>query len=415
MTHRAKDLIDTARDLQVINTPTPGLPEHIDVMQVAASIAPRDGGPATGILALNAAFRQQGLSAIVITTNADGDRGQLPHHRSGLVQQDGALVHYGNRSRPLRLKNSWQQARLIWKLAPRADVIHIHGVYLAHSLWAYLAARHFKIPYVVQPHGTLEPYQEREGRLRKHLFNRVVGNSVLQHAKFFVAASTAEALNLGRRVPSVPANVFPLGVSLPSPRAPSGLSQEQIGLISSVPVSRRVAFVGRLAQKKRPDILVDAWNKVDVEDAILVLAGPAEDWTHRELCQRLTLRRAGRVISLEQLDRAEVAWVLQQCGIFVLPSENENFGIAVAEAMASKCAVVTTNATAASEHVTNSECGVTLTNGTVKEVEAALTSMLHRPSETKRMGERARKYADERLSWHQTSLRLSHHYRRTEK
>src|SRR4051812_3522544 len=114
----------------------------IHVLQVAASLAPRDGGPATGITALNAALRQRGLNALVLATDADGNRARLDVTVDRPVDRSGARVVFSSRSRPYRLKNSWAQARQIWVLSKRTQVLHVHGIYLAHSVWTYLAARH---------------------------------------------------------------------------------------------------------------------------------------------------------------------------------------------------------------------------------------------------------------------------------
>jgi glycosyltransferase involved in cell wall biosynthesis len=395
------------------------VPERIDVLQVAASVAPRDGGPATGILALNAALRARGLNAVVLATNADGHHDRLDVPLGSLVDLGPARIGYGDRSRPYRLKNSWQQARQVWQLAARASVLHVHGTYLAHAVWAHRAARHHGVPYVVQPHGSLEPYQQRRGRLRKAVFDAAGGDALLSDAAFLVAASPAERANLMARVPGATVHALPLGVSLPAPRIPAGLSPADRHRLAAVRRADRVVFVGRLAAKKRPDVLVDAWASVARPEGaeqdgggVLVVAGPGEDWEHADLLGRLPAGRRGSVVVLEQLERAEVAWLLRECGIFVLPSENENFGIAVAEAMASGCAVVTTRATAAGEHVRAAGAGVVLDAPDPAALGEVLTRLMGNPDLVEEMGRRGARYAEQRLTWPAMAASLAAAYPR---
>jgi glycosyltransferase involved in cell wall biosynthesis len=287
--------------------------------------------------------------------------------------------------------------------------MHVHGVYLANSIWAYLASRMIGTPYVLQPHGTLEPYQEAQNRRRKSVFNRLIGQRILAGASALVATSTAEASNLRMAQPGATVVVIPLGAAAadPSPTMTADAVPWR-----AVPRESRVIFLGRFAAKKRLDVLLDAWNRLDVPGH-LVLAGPEEDWTWPDLRDRLGHTRTPTVTYLGTLDEFGVAWALEQCGTLVLPSENENFGLVVPEAMIHGCAVLTTIQTASSEHVRTAAAGIVLEEPTIESVTQALRLLLTSPDRVRLMGQAAQTHARASLTWEASALRLKDLYAST--
>ena len=94
----------------------------------------------------------------------------------------------------------------------------------------------------------------------------------------------------------------------------------------------------------------------------------------------------------------------------MLPSENENFGIAVAEAMASGCAVISTKGTAAADHVISALSGIVLPSASPTSLVAALAELLGNEAEVRAMGDRGRRYAERFLTWGGLASALSRSY-----
>jgi glycosyltransferase involved in cell wall biosynthesis len=397
----------------------------VKVLHAAASIAPRDGGPSTATLGINRELAELGVNSLIVTTDADGARGRLDAStRTGLRREGGAVL-YCKRSRPFFLKNSWRQGMQL--LRGDADLVHVHGVYLANSIWAYLGARLRGTAYVVQPHGTLEPYQQGFARDRKRWFDQVIGNRILDGAAAVIAASSAEAAHLQALLPAARVVTVPLGVTRRVPSIDPAV-RAQLGAWLSAPPASRVLFLGRLAAKKRPDLLIDAWNqRATVHDhgregqnpavimhgctgAQLLIVGPAQDWDAATLSARVSPELRGTVTFVDAVSPDTAAWLMSAAGIFALPSENENFAISVAEAMVYGCAVVTTEQTAAGEHVVAAEAGLVLPRPDAGLLREALAELLADPQRTGEMGERGRVYAEAELTWASTAARLSAAY-----
>lgn len=370
----------------------------IRILQVAASVAPSDGGPTTGVLGLNAAYnRRPHTTAIALVTDADGRSGRLSDAAREAVGHDqGVDVRVFPRSRPFRIKHSRQQRLAINQAASSADLIHIHGVYLAHTVWAYLAARRFGCRYVVQPHGALEPYQGNTGRARKHVWDSFIGRRLLHNANGVIAASQAEARNLRRRHPDARVMVMPLGVAEVDYAAPLPL-RAALRKWLDAPRHRRVLFLGRLARKKRPDLLIDAWNRLD--HGQLAIAGPDGEWSRATLQARISRNRSDSVVFLGQTAPPISRWMMKEAGVFVLPSENENFALVVAEAMDSGCAVVTTPQTAASEHVSRARAGIVRDFGDAGTLASALQEAMSNETTSEKMGRLGAAYAKKFLTW----------------
>jgi glycosyltransferase involved in cell wall biosynthesis len=100
-------------------------------------------------------------------------------------------------------------------------------------------------------------------------------------------------------------------------------------------------FLGRVHRKKNPGLLLEAWARADVPPPWkLVIAGPCEDELQAELdgmVRRLGL--TGRVEFPGFVGGADKACLLRSARWFVLPSSQENFGIAVLEAVQAGCPV----------------------------------------------------------------------------
>ncbi|MBZ5734897.1 glycosyltransferase [Nocardioides sp. TRM66260-LWL] len=361
-----------------------------------ASVARSDGGPTTGCLALHHALLDHAHS-VVLATDADGPTGRLSATERAEIAAAYPQVAVYPRSRPLRLKASWAQAWAVLRTGRRCDVVHLHGLYLAHTVWAWLAAVIWRRPLVVQPHGVLEPYQRAFGVRHKRVWDTVVGRRIVRRAGLLVAASASEAAHLAALYPEVPRVVMPLGVADVQPTPPDAALAARLRPWLDAPAEERVVFLGRLAVKKQPDLLVRAWAAVG--RGTLLVVGPEEDWTVADLEALAAEAGASRVVVAPAVDAATGAWLLEQAAIFVLPSLNENFAIAVGEAMVRGCAVVTTTETAAGEHVVAAGAGTVLREVDERSVAAAIDALLADPDAARRAGAAGAAYAREHLTW----------------
>jgi len=369
------------------------------ILQVISAVAEVYGGPAIGSVALNKALRDDGVDATIFTTRLNMDLPELTEADVQALREGGrASISSFAPSRPRRLQNSWKLAAALWNESKVADLVHIHGQYLLPHVFAYLSARAHGVPFGIQPHGGLEPYQRAQSRLQKRIYSVLIGNRILRDASYIQFSSQSEADAASDVVRPDQARVAPLGASLPFP-AEVRWVQERIGTRGREDV---FLFLGRLARKKNPDVLIDAWaaRRDRTDSSLLIIAGPDGEWTQEELAAKAkALGVESSVVFTGALNGPQKAWIFSKAGTFVLPSDNENFGIALVEAMLSGCHVIASKAVAAAQFLTEANCGVILDSIAIEDLSAELSAAEGLAERTRQSGERAQEFAQARLSW----------------
>lgn len=210
------------------------------------------------------------------------------------------------------------------------DVAHLHG---CHHLPGAIAARHLRragIPYVLSPHGTAPRIERR--RLAKLVFDATLGRGVMGHAARVLAVTQTERRQLvGLGVSDgsicVVGNPIDLGEFDPPP-AP-GRFRERFGL-GARPL---VLFLGKLTERKRVDVLIEAFAALGRAEAALVIAGNdlGAGRKLRWLVQRRRLE--ARTLFTGLLPGPARLEALADAEVVVYPSRDEAFGLVPLEAL----------------------------------------------------------------------------------
>jgi glycosyltransferase involved in cell wall biosynthesis len=233
--------------------------------------------------------------------------------------------------------------------APRHDAIFIHGLWQYHGAAAWLALGAHETPYYVFPHGMLDPWfaADRARYLKKRLYWDAVESRVLRKARTVLFTSAAERVRAHSTfgAPWRAEALVPLGIAEPPP---DEASQREAFLrrFPQLTGRRIVLFLGRVDRKKGCDLLVRAFASMNPEGCDLVFAGPCADAAYRA---ELEAAAAGARVHFTGMLRDAEKWGAFRCAeVFALPSHQENFGIAIAEAMA--CGVLALVSSAIDTH-----------------------------------------------------------------
>jgi glycosyltransferase involved in cell wall biosynthesis len=229
-------------------------------------------------------------------------------------------------------------------------------------------------------------------------------NQVLRHAHGFVAVSSevrAELIANGvdrsliREIPnSVDTREF-----LPADTQRKRDFRQQLDLPLHAPI---VIYTGRLVTYKGLPLLLRVWEALhrQHDQAVLLLVGSGSLDMHN--CED-ELKKFVRTKALSQSVRFtgpvdNVHEFLQASDIFVLPTENEAFGISLVEAMACGLAVVSTRVGGIREILTHMSDGIIVRAGDSQQLRDALDRLLSNPELSARLGRAARATAQERYS-----------------
>ena len=319
----------------------------MNVLRVIANMNPSSGGPCQGIRNSIPEMKVLGINNEVVSLDNPA--------ATYLKEDDFPVYALGEGIRPW-----YYNAKLVpWLLKNlgRFDVVIVHGLWL-YSSYAALTAirvfrkRHKKTPrFYVMPHGMLDPYfQEVPGRRLKALRNKIYWKffegKVIHEADGLLFTSEAE-LRLARKPfrpyrPKKEINVG-YGIAAPPSYRPSMLEAflRKCPRLGEHPY---LLFLGRIHEKKGVDMLIDAYTllkKASIEDGReipkLVIAGPGLDTTYGLKMQHKVLETPSlrSAVFFPGMLTGEAKWgAFWGCEAFVLPSHQENFGIAVVEAMA---------------------------------------------------------------------------------
>ncbi|HEY9692896.1 MAG TPA: hormogonium polysaccharide biosynthesis glycosyltransferase HpsP [Oculatellaceae cyanobacterium] len=376
--------------------------QPLKILQIIPSISLVYGGPSQMVLGLSAALAREGVEVTVLTTDSNGDVGQPPLDvpLNQAVKQDGYDVVYFRCFPFRRYKFSVDLLRWLNKHATQFDLAHIHALFSPVSTIAAMVARSQKLPYLLRPLGTLDPADLRKKRRLKLLYAALLEKHNLAGAAGIHFTSVQEAKISERFGTSTPNFVIPLGVELPQPMPEPDLCRIKLEIPPNEPL---VLFMSRIEPKKGLDLLIPALEKLLIEGVNFhfVLAGsnpqdPDYENKIREIVQASPLDKCTTLTGFVSGDFK--ASLLQDADLFVLPSYYENFGIAVAEAMATGTPVVISDQVHIWEEVRDAEAGWVCTCD-VESLTDKLHSALADASQRHRRGLNAQEYAQKVYNW----------------
>ncbi|MDB4907228.1 MAG: hypothetical protein JWO05_2012 [Gemmatimonadetes bacterium] len=360
------------------------------ILHVIAGVGLRDGGPSVAIRGMTEALVAAGHEVTVATTDSDG-AGSLDVPLGQPVMQAGVEYRYFRRNLPGSWKFSWPLTRWLWQHVPRFDVVHVHALFSYSTIPACRTARRRGVPYVMRPLGTLDPWGLGQRAWKKAPYLRLVERSHLDHAAAIHVTSEAEAAALASLGYASTTRIIPLGV--PVPAAVPRLRE------AAAPV--RLLFLSRLHPVKGLPLLLEAMRRLpsDLPEWRLTIAGRGEGSYGAEM-QELArdLGLGERVTFCGAVEGEEKEKLLRRADVFVLPSQSESFGIAVAEAMAYSLPVIVSRDVALGREVESARAGLVVPRE-ADALAAAIARLVRNPVEGGAMGGRGRALVEERFSW----------------
>ncbi|MFQ5812671.1 MAG: glycosyltransferase [Anaerolineae bacterium] len=295
------------------------------------------GGPPVKVQAIAERLVQRGHRVTVLTVNHGHPSHTEVREIGGVeVVYLGAIVRY----RTLTINPG--VASFCLRRLREFDVVHIYGLYDLLGPVVSFSCRRWGIPQVLEPLGMYRPIVR--SLRKKRLYHVLFGCHLKSYAARIIATSAQERQQLHED--GLPHNKVILrrnGIDLIEfdVLPPRGLFHRKWDI---EPEEKLILFLGRLVSIKSPDILLRAFAMLPLMKARVVLAGPDERDGYRQLveqtAQQLNLRK--RVLITGPLYGQDKLEALVDADVFVLPSQNESFGNAVAEAMACGVPVIVT-------------------------------------------------------------------------
>lgn len=374
------------RRLRVLHV-IPGLDAHI-------------GGPAAALAGLAQAQQRLGMDVRVLTTSWHGcDFAPIERLRTQGISV--GAVGPAPRSRELR---SAADSGVI-----DIDIVHIHGLWEEVQHQAAVAARRAGVPYIFRPCGMLDPWSLNQKYWKKRLYlnwrlRRDLNRAAAIHYTADLERDLASPLKL--RPPSI---VEPNGVDLKEFQTlpVCGTFRSRYDIDAACPL---VLFLGRLHPKKGIELLLSAFAEAAPAPAILAIVGPGEQ-AYRERLEQLAVEAMirERVSFVGMLRGADRVAALADADLFVLPSYQENFGIAVVEALAAGTPVVISDQVNIYREIAAAGVGGVVQTS-VEPLAAELRRWLTDEPLRQRSAERARAFVWDHYDWDAIARQWVQHY-----
>ncbi len=304
----------------------------MNILHLIASVDPQSGGTVEGVRRLYCALADLGQAGDVLCLDAPD---------ATCVAEFPGQVHALG---PVHSTYGYTPALVPWlkKNATRYDAVIVHGLWQYPGLAVRQAlARPGMPPYFVFTHGMLDPWFKRRypmKHLKKWLYWPWGEYRVLRDAA--AVLFTCEEERIAARQSFWLYRCREVVSSFGSADTPPGgeaLAQSFLDTYPALRGKRLVLFLGRIHEKKGCDLLIEAFARVcaRMPDIHLVMAGPdSQNWSATLQLRAAQLGIKHRINWTGMLNGDQKWGALHASSVFCLPSHQENFGVAVAEALA---------------------------------------------------------------------------------
>ena len=299
------------------------------VLQVIASVSRVHGGPAAAIQTFARALARAGVDVTVATTNDNGAATfDVPCGR--LVDHEGMPTIFFERVlRPYTVApglSGW-----VSRHVADFDFVHCHGLFTHAPVAAALAARNAGVPYAVRTQGTLNNWGLTQ---RRPLFKRISRwlreDALLRDAAFVHVTSELEAAELAETLALSNVENVPIGFEFDTAADIDGAD------VAAKHRDGPLLYLGRLHPIKRIELLIDSFAGVRQRypRRRLVVAGSGDADYVASLKLYAEAKGVGDAVDWPGFVEGDAKTaLLAAAAVLVLPSDSENFGVSVVEAM----------------------------------------------------------------------------------
>ncbi|HNM47150.1 MAG TPA: glycosyltransferase [Candidatus Sumerlaeota bacterium] len=376
------------------------------VLHVTSNIDPMSGGPARALMGLVLAQQRAGIECGIFSTwQGTLDRAFFRTFRCANVPV--GLVG------PCRapFKRHPDLVAGLEVAMQGAEFVHIHALWEEVQHRAAIIARERGIPYLFRPCGMLDPWSLSQRKLGKGLYIEMRLRRDINRSAGLHFTSEEEKVQASPLKFTASSLVVENGVDLEEFRTMPPRGSFRAG-VEAIADRRMILSLSRIHPKKGFDLLIPAFAKAQLQNTILVIAG-SDDVGYMPTLLSLVEQHGvkDRVVFTGQLDSRRRLEALADADLFVLPSYQENFGIAVVEAAAAGLPCIISRNVNIQAEIVRAGAGdvVDLDANDLAEKLKAWMADDQRRSEA---GRRARDFAFQRFDWDPIGRRWRDEYER---
>lgn len=367
------------------------------------------GGTSKLVLELAQALGDRNLQIDVVTTDANGST-NLEVPLCNWQQEASYRIQYFPRWRLGEYKFSYPLTVWLFQHIRDYDLVHTISLFTYPVAIAHWLCQLYRIPYIVNPQGMLDPWALNYKGIKKKAYYRLVERSILCKARLIQMLSQSEADGIRSLSLPTPVQIIPNGVhrqdftTLPDPE----LFYQRFPDLRDKTL---ILFLGRIDPKKGLDLLAPAFAQIHAEfpNTHLVVAGPDNIGflpTAQSYFEQAGVLNA--VTFAGMLTGSLKYAALAAVDLYVAPSYSEGFSLSVLEGMASGLPCVFTTGCNFPEAAIAQAAEVVEIDADA--IAQAMRRQLANPEAAKALGHRAQQFIFQHYTWDQVAAKLHQVY-----
>jgi poly(glycerol-phosphate) alpha-glucosyltransferase len=311
-------------------------------------------------------------------------------------------VHEINRPVRLSYGRSLHESLLICN----CNIGHIQVLWSYAAYAIYRWSRTKKAPYIITANGYLDEWALGQSRIKKRIALKLVFSRILRSASCIQVNSENEYIAVRKLGLKNPVCIISNGITIPEL---GEISTPPWSIVKSAEGKKILLFLGRIHEKKGPDLLLNAWRELHfskkLNDWHLIIVGFSDVLTPFELSVKKFVVDNDMDSSVSTFGGKfgqEMNSCYSNCDAFILPSFSEGAAIAALAAWAfSKPLLITEQCNLSTGFDIEAAIRIKPTVDSIKIGLIALTKMSN--NSLMRMGARGREHVMENYSWKSVS------------
>jgi glycosyltransferase involved in cell wall biosynthesis len=343
------------------------------VYQIATNVSLESGGQRTAVVNLDHYLNAGNEFSSVILTNEKEESDPFVEFRS---EKFRFWNYAAGLKKHLRLNVN------------DIDILHVHGVWMHTQYRSSKVAKKNNIPYVLTPHGMLQPWYLEDKKLKKVFYRNLLLNNIVSNAKILHVITPLEKENLYKL--SKHKNIVEIPNFIHYTKLPDNLSY--------APQEDYILFLSRIHPGKGMDILFQSMRKMEDKKIKLKIVGSPNEYSEvlKKLSRELGIENRIEFVGAVYGDQKYQLYA--NAKVFVAPSYSEAIGMVNLEAAACGTPVITTYETGINKEWNNN--GGILINPAIDELTAAMNQAVGWSSEERiQRGKILSEYVDNHYSW----------------
>ena len=229
------------------------------ILHVISSVYKNGGGTSEVVPRLCRALQEVGESVTLAAYKADEISDAAKDAIRAGVSYDGKYEKSKWFPRALGYSQTFREG--LPALVASIDIVHVHCLWQLAGWMVSMEARKQGKPYVVMPHGFLEPERLKVSKWKKRVMGAVIDRPMLNHAAAVIATSESEAEGIRRYGVKRPIHIMPLGLDMENYK------------VSSC-AGKTLLYFSRITPIKGLDMLANVWGQIDRNGWKLLIVGP---------------------------------------------------------------------------------------------------------------------------------------------